>query len=53
MKGKLKCNSCGYVFEITHVTFTFDFSGDASQDSDVEMSCPRCGSRDLTSTYNL
>nr|MDO8111494.1 hypothetical protein [Candidatus Sigynarchaeota archaeon] len=40
MRGKVKCASCGHVFEIGEANFSFDLSPGTTKKS--EMRCPRC-----------
>jgi rubredoxin len=44
MKGRLKCNACGHVFDVSEATFTFELGGD---DRSGTLTCPECQSEDV------
>jgi DNA-directed RNA polymerase subunit RPC12/RpoP len=47
MRGKVRCEACGYKFEIGEANFNFDLSGKAKS----EMRCPRCKSDNIVPLY--
>ncbi len=49
MRGKVKCNSCGHVFEIGEANFNFDLSPSSTGKS--EMRCPKCKGDDIVPVY--
>lgn len=49
MRGKVKCESCGTVFEIGDAHFNFDLSSSSKGTS--EMRCPKCKSNDIVPVY--
>ncbi|MEX2683441.1 MAG: hypothetical protein Q6373_017830 [Candidatus Sigynarchaeota archaeon] len=49
MRGKVKCASCGHVFEIGEAHFNFDLS--SSSNGKSEMRCPKCKGDDIVPVY--